>query len=228
MWIGKLVCAALLPLCGIAACALSASSASAQQTLNFTVDGQAQPWQFVSGGLNTGFQFGINDGITPTVVSASDGYDFTPGGSFTVTYVSGLTSAFIGLAPSLDGIGDTGYDSSGFGGSSGNGFPSKYVDPASYPVYLNALVGTFADNSGAIVGTPFFLGNGPASEIVPVGATRLQLGINDDVFSDNLGSLTVSVFGPTPALVPEPGSIALLVGMSLTGAAFLRRRKQSR
>ena len=31
----------------------------------------------------------------------------------------------------------------------------------------------------------------------------------------------------TPAAVPEPGSIALLTGMTLTGAAFLRRRKQA-
>ncbi len=31
-----------------------------------------------------------------------------------------------------------------------------------------------------------------------------------------------------PAAVPEPGSIALLTGLSLTGAAFLRRRKQAR
>lgn len=30
-----------------------------------------------------------------------------------------------------------------------------------------------------------------------------------------------------PAAVPEPGSIAFLTGLSLTGAAFLRRRKQS-
>lgn len=30
------------------------------------------------------------------------------------------------------------------------------------------------------------------------------------------------------ASVPEPGSVALLLGMSLTGAAFLRRRKHAR
>lgn len=34
-------------------------------------------------------------------------------------------------------------------------------------------------------------------------------------------------FTVTPAAVPEPGSIALLVGMGVTGAAFLRRRKQA-
>ncbi len=31
-----------------------------------------------------------------------------------------------------------------------------------------------------------------------------------------------------PAAVPEPGSLALLTGLSLAGAAFLRRRKQAR
>ncbi len=36
---------------------------------------------------------------------------------------------------------------------------------------------------------------------------------------------TIGVFSTASAAVPEPGSIALLVGMSVTGAAFLRRRK---
>lgn len=228
MRIGRLICAASLSLWTVAACTLAASSASAQQTLNYTVDSLSQPWQFVNGGLNTGFQFGTSDGLAPTIVSAADGYDFTPGGSFTVTYVSGLTTAFNGIPPYADANGDITYDASNHGGSSGTFFPSLYVNPASYPVFLNALIGTFADGSGAIVGTPFLVGNGPTTEIVPVGATRLQFGINDDIFADNAGSLLVSVFGPIPAAVPEPGTLALFATSALTGAAFLRRRKHSR
>jgi hypothetical protein len=36
-------------------------------------------------------------------------------------------------------------------------------------------VGTFADPSGAIVGTPFFVGTGPVSFAGPAGATQSQL-----------------------------------------------------
>ena len=32
----------------------------------------------------------------------------------------------------------------------------------------------------------------------------------------------------TPTAVPEPGSIALLVGLSVTGAGFLRKRRHSK
>jgi hypothetical protein len=70
------------------------------------------------------------------------------------------------------------------------------------------LVGAYTDSSG-IVKTPLLcLGNGPSSFNVPVGATQLQLGINDDSYVDNLGSFTVSVSknGGTPTSVTVPGT----------------------
>src|SRR5688500_15040055 len=55
--------------------------------------------------------------------------------------------------------------------------PSFYMgESVTSPKYLYQLVGTFADDSGAIVGTPFAVGNGPWNATVPFGATRLQLG----------------------------------------------------
>jgi hypothetical protein len=94
-----------------------------------------------------------------------------------------------------------------------------------YPIYLMALVGTFADSTGAIVGTPFFVGTGPVSFAVPPGATQLQLGMNDDFFLDNAGFLSVQVMGSAGTgtdSAPEPASI-LLLGFALAAGTGVRR-----
>ena len=201
----------------VVAGALLASTSSQAATLSFSVDGQAQPWSYSTspGGLNSSYQFGTNDGVAPTAVSS--GFDFSTGGTFTITYKSGQTSAYAGRAPYADAGGDTSYVANDAGGSSGNNFPSYYVDSSTYPVYLAELIGTFADATGQIVGTPFAIGNGPLSVAAPSGASELLLGINDDIFSDNTGSLLVSVTGPSASLsaVPLPAALPMF------GAAVL-------
>ena len=72
--------------------------------------------------------------------------------------------------------------------------PSRYYDPADYPAYLVSLAGTFADATGAIVGTPFRIGDFQ-SVTVPVGATQLQLGIDDSKYQDNDGTFVVMITG---------------------------------
>jgi hypothetical protein len=47
------------------------------------------------------------------------------------------------------------------------------------------------------VGSPFKLGNS-ATVTIPEGASRLQMGINDDVFADNSGALTITVTQQQP------------------------------
>jgi hypothetical protein len=202
------------------------SARAGQLTLQATVAGTDQPWNFTPGGLNTNFQYGINDGTGPLVLSAADGFSFAPGGSFTVTYVSGLVSAGPGFYPFVDANGDTQSVFNNNPGSSGKVAPSFYMDPATYPIYLVELVGTFANSSGAIVGTPFALGDGPTTITVPTGATQLQLGVNDDIYHDNAGSFTVDVSGPAFASVPEPTSMIPLGTSFVVAVAFYGRRRR--
>jgi uncharacterized protein (TIGR03437 family) len=182
--------------------------------LPVTVPGTAMPWLYStnSGGLNYAYQFGINDGTNPVVVSASQGLDFTSNSILTVTYLSGTVST----GPE-DGLPYT--DANGNGLPSNNSTmdftgtpqPSFYMNPATYPIDNGELVGTFADSSGSIVGTPFAIRNGPKNLSVPQGATQLQLGVNDDKYSDNAGFWVILVSGlPAPAKTPTITSGGIL------------------
>ncbi len=197
------------------------TSMAATVTVEATVDSQAGPWNPI---INTDYDYGTHDNDAPTVIDEGWGLNFSEGHTLTITYVSGTVKAGI-YFPLVDANGDpvtTGEPllTNDFPGSSGTLFPSKYM-PADWDTYLMALVGTFANDSGIIVGTPFEVGNGPVSVSVPSGATRLQLGINDDIFHDNSGSFTVKVEGSP---VPIPGAIWLL-GAGLAGLFGLRRKK---
>jgi hypothetical protein len=184
-----------------------------------TVDSHSGPWAWVDGGLNAALQYGINDQGPPTIFCPADGLDFSPGTPLSITYLAGLTNAF-GGSPEVDAVGYTEmpYWCNDYPGSSGQPFPSLHMDQSEYPVYLNALVGAFADDSGQLVGVPFGVGYG-RTVTVPSGAARLQLGINDDIFADNTGGLQVQVQG-----TPEPSTIILLGAGVVTFLAYAWRR----
>jgi hypothetical protein len=92
------------------------------------------------------------------------------------------------------------------------------------------LIGAFANSSGVVVGNPFVIGDGPTSETVGSGATQLLLGVNDDIFYDNSGTLEISVAGPTAAIsaVPEPGIWVLMFGGIAMIGGMLRIAKARR
>ena len=69
-------------------------------------------------------------------------------------------------------------------------------DPGFYaqPCYSNQAMGSFTDANGTVIGSPFCVGSQVAVRIVPVGATQVQLGINDAQLVDNeLAPLTISI-----------------------------------
>jgi hypothetical protein len=87
------------------------------------------------------------------------------------------------------------------------------------PFCMGELVGTFANSSGSIVGTPFAIGD-LGTFTVPSGANQLQLGVLDYAYGDNPGSWNIQVTG-----IPEPTTLALvLVGMTGLGLAIRNRR----
>jgi hypothetical protein len=192
-------------------------------TISKTVAGTAGPWDWVNAGLNTAYQYANENNFssqstTPTVFSPTDGFSFSAGSTLTISYLSGGVSSSFGNPP-VDANGYSSPLDNILGGSYGPA-PSYYMNPATYPIYHSELVGTFANNSGQIVGTPFAIGNF-RTVTVPAGAARLQLGMNDNLYVDNSGSWNIQV-----TQVPEPAtwSMLLLSGVALLSSLRLRRR----
>jgi hypothetical protein len=240
-------------LCMLALLGSAFSLQASTITVDVNVPGTTMPWQFNTTTFNSSYQYGLADGTAPIVVSAlSSGILFAPGGTLVITFLGPSDSSCapsdcvtidktssIPLLPGVnspyeDALGYTPstpipYNASNNPGTSGKDFPSFYMNPASYPIYLGALVGVFTDSSGNIIGTPasfppFVINDGPKSVVIPAGATQLQLGIDDDIFFDNNGSFSVQVTGPDP--VPEPGSF-LLIGFPLVALGAFEYRRRS-
>jgi len=173
------------------------------------VDGRNAPW---SNDFNPSFFYpGFSSlGAASLAINA--------GSSYEISYISGFTQTTEGANLS-DGVGSYGSFFSG---------PGLYtpLGPGQNP-QLQALLGTFVDASGQIVGSPFYIGNGPVHVAAPLGSVFLFLGVNDTGYSDNLGSLNVSV-NEVLAAVPEPSTWAMMI-LGFTGVGYMtyRRRNQS-
>jgi hypothetical protein len=198
------------------ATALSLGSAAYAEDATLFVDGRSGPWNIST---NTSFNYGVVNGgvpdshLGPTSVSSASGLPFVVGDSLTVQYVSGLADA--GGAHELsDANGRTWWIADADA-------PGQYIPGTNY---LEQLVGTFADSSGSIVGSPFTIGNGPLSVIIPTGATQLLMGFNDAWYNDNgAGNLNVKV--TEVAAIPEPGTyVMMLTGLVVLGFAAQRRK----
>lgn len=185
-------------------------------TVSTSVDATSNPWDITTYQAGT---YGISGSTGPTSVSGG-GLDFSAGSVFNISFVSGSIS--LGAHPSLT-VTDINGIPSGHGGTtagnSGQYFPSNSIGSS---VLLGALIGTFADAGGNIVGNPFAVGTGPVF-VAPAGATQLLLGINDDIFGDNSGAFQIDV-SQSPAAVPVPAAVWLF-GSAIVGLAGMRRKK---
>lgn len=155
----------------------------------YTVQGGTMPWLWVAGGLNSTYQFGIQDGTEPSVVSLA-ALNARPGQPLIITYVAGQICIGPGW-PETDASGTRNTYANDGVASTGRPLPSAYMQQ--HPINLSALVGAFTDKQGQLVAPPFTINDGPFTATIPPGATQLQLGINDDNYADNIGAITVSV-----------------------------------
>jgi hypothetical protein len=173
------------------------------------------PW-VVTLSINLEYPYGSWQ-APPALFSAADGFAFLAGDVLTIQYDSGLWCAgtYVSVGTCVDANGYRIYGPADDHplGTSTLYAPSKYMNPATYPIYLMQLVGTFADARGQIVGTPFKVGNGPTDVTVPSGATQLQLGSNLYGYIDARDYYTVlkaTVSGPAPPVMKNAGSMAQL------------------
>ncbi|MCW6510957.1 hypothetical protein [Lichenifustis flavocetrariae] len=193
---------------------LGLSSISQAATQDFTVQGTAGPWSLTANPL---LDYGVGDNTVPTIISS--GFDFSAGSTFTIGYISGFTQTNY-LSPTVDGIGDLTWPVTGY-----MTYPSFYYSDLTTPSYLQELVGAFATSGGTVIGNLFAVHDG-GTFVTPAGASELLLGINDRVFVDNLGSLTVSVSDGTPVSpVPVPTSLPMFGGALLALGALAYRKR---
>lgn len=203
-----------LPVRAVLAAALALAGATAAVpagaiVFEGSVAGTAMPslWDDTTG-FNAACRFAVGDGTGPLIINFG-ALGFSPGDPWGILWVGGLTNAFGGV-PDADNGGDFGsVFKNDVLGSSGEPFPSFYLPgewgPPGDPiagVYLNAPVGAFALSDGTVV-APFSLGThypdgarliGVSTSYSPAfHGSRMQLGLNDDIFADNTGSLLVCV-----------------------------------
>lgn len=186
-----------------------------------TVESTAGPWDVVA---NPTLDYGAFDSTGPTAIAVN------AGDNLTISWLSGLTNAFSGGSPIADGNGYVGGVFGSGPGLTGQGsaapLPSSFIDPTNAGpdnIWLNELIGAFADSTGKLVSDPFAIGNG-LSISASAGATQLLLGLNDDLFGDNSGALQIEVLGSTAGAVPEPASWTLMIGGFGLAGGMMRRR----
>lgn len=157
--------------------------------VRLTVLGTTQPWNATTANTANYPNF-VPNGTTSIVVPIP----FVAGDSVQIA-ASVLT---IGTPPNnADPPGHS------YVGTYPGGFPVQYVAGAtsSGPIRYMGLMGAWCDAAGNVV-QPIAVGNG-ATLTCPIGATQLQLGINDDLLSDNSGSLRVSLTKQASAAAPS-------------------------
>ncbi|MFB3776564.1 MAG: hypothetical protein ACE141_03105 [Bryobacteraceae bacterium] len=190
--------------------AVDAALAADRVTVTKQVNASSGPWA-VTLSLNYDYPYG-GGYSAPTIFSSADGFAFQPGDVLTVKYDSGMwcggTTVSVGTCVDANGYRNYPPTNNQPYGTTTIYAPSRYMNPASYPIYLMQLVGTFADARGQIVGTPFKIGNGPVDVTIPPEAVQLQLGANYYGYSDARNFFTPLKASVTGTTMQSVGSMA--------------------
>jgi hypothetical protein len=188
-------------------------------TIDVVVNSTDEPW---NPSLNPGFSFSNPGATGPAVVSG-----LIAGTSVEIQFLGGEDTTSFGNDPFVDANGYTCCEVDSSNSGMFPGYPGDAI--IATPVFLQEVLGDFTNSLGDIVGSPFIVGDGPVSVVVPTGATQLQLGVNDDYFADNAdggvdqgGPLTFSLTSNGISTVPETGTMWLAGGAILL-VGLLRR-----
>jgi hypothetical protein len=175
------------------------------------VYGRVQPWSlsYPVAGINSAYHFGrrtTGDGNKPVVVPLTAAV----GSTVTIEVTSG-TVRCSDARPWVDGDGQLDYITGDSSGAEGT-FPTYYAHGGSeFPLGLGGLMMVFAGpviagDQGQSVIAIHACGNFNTF-VIPVGATNILLGINDDQFNDNEGGFNVNVTQTALPAEPDPSDI---------------------
>ena len=191
--------------------------------------------QVVFDNFGPGNTFNTRIGWTETGPSSGIGFASSQGEAFTPSATGQLSSIDIALTH-VDGTNDAHlFLSNGIPGVAGTTTLETFT-LVGLPAFGSTGVATFSSALQPLLsaGSTYFLyevetGNEwNAWNENSIGETGAHISSeNNSAYSSTSrtqGTFRVTI-APAAPPVPEPGSIALLTGMSLTGAAFLRRRK---
>jgi len=145
-----------------------------------TVVPTAMPWNWVVGGLNTNYKFGILDGTNPIVALT----DLKQGAEVSIAYQSGTISAGSGW-PYVGADGDQQAIASVNTGSTGTYFPTLYMTSSNYPIGQPIPISAVVTNGS---GAP--LANVPVTLHI-AGANNKDL----NATTDSLGKATFTYVG---------------------------------
>jgi hypothetical protein len=150
------------------------------------ISGEAGPWIYTTG-INSAYNYGTTTfGDPPPSVTHIVPATLVEGDLVTITYISGTVSTD-GVNPFFGPMGDPDYSG---GPAFGDKYPAYYMEGGS-SLGECALCGAFTDNSGLVI-LPFIIGYGRTIQCPP-GATKLQLGVNEDILNNDEGSFNVTV-----------------------------------
>ena len=129
------------------------------------------------------------DASAPTVIFLST-LGALPGRTLTLNCLGGnwaLTGSWTGDYET--GCGSTKY----WLGPQNSDNPGWYVPSLKSLEAEGQVIGAFADNNGKVIGDPFHVPSNEISLQVPLGAVKIQFGINDNAYVDNTGSVGIKI-----------------------------------